>query len=615
MAVSLTTADLFTPAPSGVGSSGVVPLQPVSGSWLARELSCAATVQLPTTAWQSGGPERTLLAINAVMLSQDDAVISQMAQGGFLQSAASGTVTYQALNGQQITIAVTPDPSNAAQNPTGALGYLDLLTQGVYDVTRLAASYATGQLAIVNTSSNVAGPYSVGTYHVGNASTGASYHNPSSLTIPSSIIAGTGGTVTGVAVGLTFSIITTYSAHGLSPGQVAYLLIPISSGVSGLAGVFAIVAAVTPTTFQVSIGSSGAWTAGGQVYLCTIAAMTADTLGTGGNAAPGTVTNAIVTASGVSVYNTSAWAGSNWESNTSLAARAQLSLAAASPNGPSQAYVYFAETAAQLLAAETPAYTLTNGPVTANENASPVTGLVITMVASSSPASTTYGGAVTPGCAQLPVTGVTNASPAVVTCAAPTSLTAGNSMTVTISGVLGTAGVNGTFVGTYVGADAFSIPVDTTTAGSYVAGGSVEGGDLGAIDALIQQNVVPQGVLALTQSALAMPISVVATVIVPQAYVATYQLAASAALETYIASLPIGGTFETETVPVEYAQVQAALIDAGVLVLGSASYVRQVQSLTTQITGVGSPGVVDIAFTSTQYQAVLSAPVVNVVGV
>src|SRR5271165_5422511 len=107
MIPSLPASVLFQPAPSGVGpyglvngaTVGAVPQVPGAGSWLATLLQIAATVQLPTTAWESGAPERTILATEAVCFALSDAVISQMAQGGFLQSAASGTVLYTATDG------------------------------------------------------------------------------------------------------------------------------------------------------------------------------------------------------------------------------------------------------------------------------------------------------------------------------------------------------------------------------------------------------------------------------------------------------------------------------------------------------------------------------------
>jgi hypothetical protein len=609
MATQLSVTELFTPAPSGVGQFGNVPMVPASGTWLSIMLSIATTVQLPTTSWQSGAPERTILAIEAVCFAQSDNDISIMAQGGFLDSAASGTVTFTTIDGTSLTVPVTPDPSNAAQNPSGALGWLDLLTQNVYDVTRLSATYASGPLAIANIGVGSVGPYSAGTYHVGNAATSATYNNPSSLTIPSSIIAGSGGVVAGVAPGLSSTTITTSAPHGLTVGQVVYLVIPASSGIIGLNQVFGLVTAASSSSFSVSIGSSGTWTGSGTVYACTLATMQADVAGIASNAGPSQVTKTITQNTGVFASNVVGWSGSNFENNTSLAARARLSLAAASPDGPSGAYVYFAETAQQILSSQVPAYQLTNGPVVANEFANPQTGIVTTVVASATPASTTLGAAVTPGCAQNLVTGVTGANPCVVTCASPTGLTAGQSMTVTISGVLGVSTANGTFIGTYTGANSFSIPINTTGS-TYTAGGSVEGGDLGQIDNLIQDNVVPDGIVgAVTASALAMPIAIVATVVVPQAYVATYQVAAVVALTAYIASLPIGGVFPTETVPVSYDGIIGALEEAGVLTLGSATYVRQIQSLTV------NSGTVDVAFPSNVYQAILSLPTITVIGV
>lgn len=610
---SLSVSDLFTPTPSGIGPYGSVPNSPPLSTWFGRMLSVAGTVQLPTTSWQPGAPERTILAIESVEFAQSDVDVSLMAQGGFLESAATGSVTFTALDGTVVTVAVTPDPSNAAQNPTGAPGWLDLLTESTYAVTRLQATYCAGPLAICNTTVTAKGPYAAGQYHVANTNTGATYSNAGALTVPSSVIAGTGGTVAGVTPGSVSSIIATQSAHGLSSGQVVYLLIPSSSGVSGLQGVFATVTAATSTTFGIAVPSSGTWTAGGQVYLCTVATMAADVVGIGSNAAPGAVTTAVTQNAGVVVGNVSAWAGSNWESNVALMDRTLLSLAARSPNGPSQAYVYFAETAAQLLAEQTPPYTLTNGPVSATASGNPQTGVETIVVASSSPLSTVLGAQVTPGCAQLAIVGVSNTNPCQVSCTGPTSLAPGQSMTVTITGVLGTAGVNGTWTATYAGANAFTIPLDTTSAGTWTGGGQGEGGDLGQIDALLQETVTPDNTTAVTVSAVALPISVVATVLVPQAYVAAYTLAVGVQLAAQVSSYPVGG--DPDTSPpnsVPWDDIVSALEEAGVLALGQASYVRGVQSLSVNGLTVSGTGV---AFPSNRYQAILAPPVVQVLGV
>jgi hypothetical protein len=622
--MSLTAANLFQPAPSGVGAYGNVPMVPASGTWLAVMLTIAAQVQLPTTSWQSGAPERTLFAVEAVSFSLSDADISVMAQGGFLQTAASGTVTYTTVDGTTVTIPVTPDPSNPAQNPTGAPGWLDQLGQNVYATTRLAASYATGPLAIANTTPNTLGPYAVGAYHVA-STTGPTYHNQASLSIPSSVIAGTGGTIVGIAPGLQSTVITTQSAHGLAVGNSVYLSVPSTSGISGLLGVFALVTAVTPTTFSVALGSSGTYVSGGTVYLCTVATMVADVAGIGSNAGPGQVATAVTQNAGVYVSNVTSWTGSNWESNAHYVSRCQLSLAARSPNGPYQAYEYYAESAQQILSTGVlpsggsyPTYTLTNGPVLATAFSAPGTGAVNTVVASASPLSSVYGAAVTPGVAQDPVTGVSNANPCVVSVANATGLTAGQSMTVVISGVLGTSGVNGTFLGTYVSANSFSIPVNTIGAGTYTGGGQVEGGDLGQIDELLQLNVVPDGQAAFTTSAVALPIVVTAVVVVPQAYVAAYQLAVVTQLQTQLATYAIGGNADTSPAnSVPWDDILAALEEAGVIALGAASYVKAVQSLSISDTvhaAVTSSGG-GIAFPSPIYQAILSTPSITVLGV
>ena len=611
MTTILTASELFIPAPSGVGPFGNVPLVPPLGTWLGRMLDVATTTQLPTTSWQSGAPERTIFAIEAVSFSLSDANISVMAQGGFLQTAASGSVTYTTLDGTTVTIPVTPDPSNAAQNPTGAPGWLDLILQDVYGVTRLQAAAATGPLAIVNVKAGSVGPYTAGQYHVANVVNGATYNNPSTLTIPSSQIAGTGGTVTGVSVGLASTIITTQSAHGLSAGQTVYLSVPGSAGVSGLAGVFALVASVTSTTFQVSIGSSGTFsgTVANGVYLCTVATMQADVAGLIGNAAVGTVTTAITQNAGVFISNVVSWSGSNWESNVAAMNRAVLSLASRSPNGPSQAYVYFAETAQQILAAASPPVILSNGAVQASESANPQTGIVTTVVASATPASTTLGQAVTPGCAQLPISSISAANPAVVTCSGPHNLIDPGPSVVTISGVLGSFTVcNGLFQATWVSATEFSIPIDTSALGAHPSSGQVEGGDLGQIDLLLQENVVPDGITAVTVSALAFPIAIVATVVVPQAQVAAYSLAVLAQLQTQLSSYPVGGLASPNNY-VRYDDIIGALEEAGVVTLGAPSYVVNIQALT--ING----GTTDLAFPSNQYQALLPAPIITVVGI
>lgn len=67
------------------------------------------------------------------------------------------------------------------------------------------------------------------------------------------------------------------------------------------------------------------------------------------------------------------------------------------------------------------------------------------------------------------ITGATNASPTVITSQGH-GLTTG--MKVTISGILGNTGANGTYVVTVLTANTFSIAVDTSLGSAYSGGGS-----------------------------------------------------------------------------------------------------------------------------------------------
>lgn len=603
--MSLTIDQLFIPAPSGVGLNPNQP--PAVDTWLFQLLSTCQSLGLPTTSWQPGGPERTILSATAVCLAMADSNASLTDQGGFLDFAASGTVTYVAINGQSVTSYVTPDPSIPSQNPDGALGWLDLNCQSYYETFRIEATYASGPLAIANTS-GITVNEGAGAYHVSNTNTGATYNNTLSLTIPPSAIAGTGGVVTGVVVGIAGTTIATQTAHGLSPGNTVYLLGIL--GVNGLAGVFAqVVTTPTPTTFTIAVSTSGAWSGGGQVYLCTIGQMQADARGLDSNAAPGEITTTITQNAGVVCKNLTAWGASNYESNTAYVARTRLSLAAKSPNGPSQAYAYFALTAQQILANETPPVTLTNGAITkALAFSNPQTRVVTTLVSSATPASTTLGQPVTPGCAQLGITGATNATPIQLSTITPHGLITGNQ--IVSAGILGNTAANGGWTITVTGASTFTLDGSAGN-GAYTGGGSLEGGDLGQIDNLIQNNVVPDGITAITQSALAFPVTVVATVVVPQAYLATYTAAAPGALAALLATYPIGGNVppggSAGTIP--FSAITGALIDAGVLTPGAVSYVRQVSNQTV------NGGAVDLDYPAPQYVAQLAIPTIQVIGV
>lgn len=594
--MTLTIDELFIPKPSGVG-----PSVPPAGSWMSVLITQAQTLGLPTTSWQAGEPERTILAIDAVALSQQDAVVSLAAQGGFLDFAASGTVSYVALNGQTVIAPVTPDPSIPSQNPTGRPGWLDLLASSSYGVTRLEATYASGTLAIANTSVSAQGPFLAGTYHVANTLTKATYANTSSLTIDSSIIAANGGVITGISVGLPTTV-TTQAAHSLSIGSVVY--VDGINGVTGLNGVFAQVTATpTTTSFQVSVLTVGTWTSGGTVYECTQTTMAADVIGIDSNAAPAAVSTTVTQLTGVFVSNLTSWSASPWESNVALAARCRLKLASFSPAGASDAYEYVALTAQATLAAQVPPITLTNGPiVSAVTSANPTTGEVTTTIASSSPASSVLGEAVTPGCAQLEVTNA-GGTPIVITTAAPHNLLTG--YVATVADVGGNTNANVTSTVTVLSPTTFELDGTTSGPSSYTTGGTVEGGDLGQVDLLLQNNVVPDGIVAaFTASALALPIDVSATVAVPQAFVATYTAAVGNALVAYLRALPIGGN--DGVVPI--SAIEGVLFNAGAQA-GSPAFVRSITGLTV------NAGVVDVPYPTDQYVAISGTNTISVVGV
>jgi hypothetical protein len=600
-ATPLTIDELFTPAPSGIGGNPNV--APASGSWMAILLQIAATVGLPTTAWQAGQPERSILSIDSVALAQLDGIVSLIAQGGFLDFAASGTVTVPGNTPSQpsITIPVTPDPSNAAENPTGEPGWLDALGQSVYNVTRLQASFASGALAIVNTLVASAGPYDVGTYHVANTRTQATYKNIAALTIPSSRIAGTGGVITSV-IASTTTTVTTQSAHGVSPNDTVF--INGVGGITGINGAFAQVASVpSPTTLTLSIVTGGAFTSGGTLYLCTVQDFEADVIGIGSNAAPGDVSSQVTQINGIATSNLGAWSAANYESNTDYAQRCRDKLAAASPNGAAAAYEYFAKTAFVLLAAQTPPIVLTNGPIaSAKAFGSPQTGEVLTVVASTSPASVVLGEAITPGCVALDVIAATNATPIVVTSAAPHGLLTGN--VATIEGVIGNAATNGTWTITRISPATFSLD-GSAGSGAYTGGGQIDGGDLGQVNQIIQNNCVDDNAIALTVSALALPITISAVVNVPAAFKTVYRNAVAAAFVQFFKTLAIGGG---DAGVVDYSAIEGVFFEVGVQVVGATSYVRSVQNLLVN----GGTG--NVPFPSPQYEAILGTLNASIVG-
>lgn len=326
--------DLFTPA--------------LASTWLSKLLTIAQSLKLKTTAWQPGGVTRTILAIFSNALQLQDVAESVMVQGGFLDFAATGTVTYVDVNGETVVVPVSPDPSDPSANPTGADTWLDVLASSVYDVTRIRSTFAGGVEAILNTSVSTYGPFSAATYHVASPfGLKPSYSNTESISIaPSTAV---GGTVTSVTNAAGLAKVTTSGAHGLTTGDIVFITAIV--GVPALVNPGAWVVTVVNATNITLDGStfSGSYVSGGVVYLPTLATMQADSAGSASDTLDGsgvlnahTVTQPVTSLVGVSVDNYAPWSGSDIESNVALAARCRLKLQSLSPNGPRGAYEFFA---------------------------------------------------------------------------------------------------------------------------------------------------------------------------------------------------------------------------------------------------------------------------------
>jgi hypothetical protein len=297
---------------------------------------------------------------------------------------------------------------------------------------------------------------------------------------------------------------------------------------------------------------------------------------------------------GVTISNQLPFFGAPFESNAALAARCRARLQSLSPGGPKGAYQYFALSAGAILAAETPPILLSAPVARVTVVANTHTGTVEVLVA-------TAAGTV-PGIVNLAITAATNASPIAITTASPHGLSTSNQ--VIIEGVTGNTAANGTWTITSTGPSSFTLNGSTGNA-TYLGGGVVEGGDLGAIDSVIQANAVPDSVTAITQSAVAWNVAIAATIVVPQSKVATYAANAQTALAVYFASLPIGGV----TSQLQYNDIIGVLWAAGSM-SGQQSYVQAIPALT--LNGVAG----NVSYPSPDSVAILSpSPVLTVQGV
>jgi len=596
--MSLTIEELFQPAPSGI-SNAVTP----DDSWLGKELAVAEVVELPVTAWQPGGMARTILAIAASGFAESDALVSAFAQAGFLQWAATGTVTFVKPDGTVIVTPVTPDPSDASVNPTGALGWLDALSQQLYDTTRIPQTYASGTLYLVNTSASTVGPLAPLQFHVAaTTEPRPTYSNIATLTLsPSTARNVTAGTVASGTVSLTLS-----STAGLASGSVLFVAALSGSGLTGVDNTFQRLLTVNGGTGVVTFASalasgslSGAVTDG--AYIPVTAQIQADFAGPNSTAAPGQITQLVTAYPGVFCTNTGAVVGGNWETNTALAARCLLKLQSISPGGAAGAYAYVALSALTLFTTMNIPISGVVGTVNLSQEITKVivqtdttTGVVLVIVANASGAPT--------GLVQQPITDATNASPIVLTMAVTTGVVAGD--TVYVAGVEGNTAANGFWqAGTVTGTTVEL--VGSTGNGAYTSGGSLEGADLGLLDLLLQERVVGQAVTEQTLPATAVTVDIAATVTVPNAQTAAYPGAVAVALAAFFASFPIGG----------YAGLLPISVIEGVLYAAGAatgsttgSYVQRVDGLTLDAVAA------DLALGTTD-DAVLGVLTLSVVGV
>jgi hypothetical protein len=461
---------------------------------LALELSVATTLNLPTTSWQPLDPSRTIFQTEANLISQESATVAGIAQGGYVSYAA-----------------IMPAGTSPYNDGAGYLTvWMDLCGENFFNVYRIEPSAAAGPIPVQNIT-GTGQTYTAGQLHFQHPTSGATYTNTAAGTIAP---AGSPPTPVQSTIEVAADPAFVGQIGTLSVGQTAIMLTPFPG--------------VTPVAQTVGLVGTGI------------------------------------------------------ETNAHYLARCQYKLGALSPNGAAQAYQYVAEslpvfgstieqpsdiadyaastsvpiaTAAQALLV---ALGFTSGSIfyTAPTSAypwgvtAPVTRVSAVLNTGSGVvqvyAANAAGGLL--GCAQLAITNVTwTLGVATVTTSGAHGLSPGNF--VIISAVLGATGVNNQIAGTVAwqlvtaSGSSFTFAL-ATTPGAYVSGGSVEGGDLGMVDAAIQAQVVPTGMAAIVEAASNLAINVAATVYIPTraGITSTNAIAAiSAALTAYFDGVPIGG--------------------------------------------------------------------------
>ncbi len=213
--VTLTSDTAIVISPNYSGTSSIqTSIAAQSQSWLQTMLADGATLSLPTTAWQPGQVIRTVFAICSVEFSKFDTIQAQQASGGFLDFAATGTITFTDIDGNTVVLPVSPDPSIPGQNPNATLTWLDVLASSTFNVKRIAATSAQNPLWLVNTTASSFGTFTPGTFHAQNPTTGATFSSQAAFSFTPSPTAGT--SITGATNG-TIVTITTSTANGLNP--------------------------------------------------------------------------------------------------------------------------------------------------------------------------------------------------------------------------------------------------------------------------------------------------------------------------------------------------------------------------------------------------------------
>jgi hypothetical protein len=313
--------------------------------WLAQLIADAQLLGFPGTTWRQGDIGRSIFVIMSYAFQRTDATVSLISQGGFLDFAATGTVTYENADGTTTTVAVSPDPSDPEANPDGKPTWLDVLCESNYNIIRFQNTSAGGALAILNTSASTYGPFDAGSYHVSDPNNQATYSNTTSLSIAPSTVLGTAITNATNDGGLIK--ITTSTNHGLTTGDPVF--IADVTGTTEANGAW-YVTVLTATTFDLQGSNfSNAYVAGGTAYAPTVTTVTADKAGTAfnsvdanGDLAVNVVTTTVTALVGVSVSNLAIFEGSDIESNVELRDRAKLKLQSITTNGAAGAYEFYA---------------------------------------------------------------------------------------------------------------------------------------------------------------------------------------------------------------------------------------------------------------------------------